>query len=198
MDEDTRQALTNGATWIRGATMLLFFLLLVVTTPLLIIVSLFGWFGLLIKGRVPEAVGDFGHSLAGWYEQTARYLTGNASRRPFPFEDLDCPSDEPDARPAPASRSSSPAMQSSDGTTAGSQSVGRNKATRKKAGSKKAGKKKSGGKKSASKKASGKKASNKKSGKKKASGKSATRKAAGKTSSSTAASPEGGDGNRDE
>ena len=50
MDEQTRQALSNRASWIKGATLLLFFLLLLVATPMLIVVSLFGWIGLLVKG----------------------------------------------------------------------------------------------------------------------------------------------------
>jgi hypothetical protein len=95
VDEKTRKALTNPSTWSKGAAMLLFFLLLLVVTPLLMLVSLVGWIGLLINGRTPDPVSEFGRGLAAWYDRTARYLTGSAARRPFPFEDLDCPPDEP-------------------------------------------------------------------------------------------------------
>jgi hypothetical protein len=95
MNPTTRKAVSNPESWKKGAVMLLFFLLLAVITPLLMLVSLVGWVFLLVQGQVPESIRSFGRSLAAWYAQTARYLTGDAHRRPFPFEDLDCVTDEP-------------------------------------------------------------------------------------------------------
>ncbi len=102
MDDQTRDSLSNRDSWARLPVMLLFFLLLAIAAPLLAVVSLAGWVMRLINGRQPEGVVEFGQTLADWFACTARYLTGGAERRPFPFEDLDCPSDRP-----PAARSKS-------------------------------------------------------------------------------------------
>ncbi len=95
MKEETRRALSNRDSWLRGGSLLLFFLLLTLATPLLILAGLAGWIMLLVQGRIPRELSAFGEQLGDWLAQTARYLTGAACRRPFPFEDLDCPSDEP-------------------------------------------------------------------------------------------------------
>jgi len=195
MDEQTRQALSNRASWIKGATLLLFFLLLLVATPMLIVVSLFGWIGLLVKGQVPSGIRDFGQDLARWYAQTTRYLTGNANRRPFPFEDLDCPSDEPSATPSATRR---PAASSKESSAAGASkaetptSIGKQEAVGKKAG-KKAAKKKAGKKKTGKKKAAKKKAGKKKAGKKKSAVKEAENK-----SPSTDSTRDADEGGRDD
>jgi hypothetical protein len=170
MKDETRKALTNRNSWIRGATLLLFYCLLLVVTPVLVVASLAGWVMLLVNGRVPSAVSDFGQNVADWYAQTARYITGNAHRRPFPFEDLDCPSDDLPVRGAGAARAT-PAEQppapsvSKDrpGSAAatpdpvdksGGKKAAKKKSARKKARKKTAKKKKAAGKKSAPKKAS--------------------------------------------
>jgi hypothetical protein len=207
MDEQIRQALSNRASWIKGATLLLFFLLLAVATPILIVISLFGWFGLLIKGQVPTGVRDFGQDLACWYEQTVRYVTGNASRRPFPFEDLDCPSDEPEAMPGAARKTTAPETGSTgvdDGSSAAaSDSVGKKKAAGKKTATKKSGNSKVGKKKSGKKKVSKKKVGKIKTGKKKTgtstdSATSVNRKAASKKAESDASSEDAGQSQSDE
>lgn len=172
MDDKTRKALTNPSTWSKGAVMLLFFLMLAVVTPLLVLVSLVGWVGLLVSGRTPVQVSDFGRGLADWYVQTVRYLTGNASRRPFPFEDLDCPSDEPGSGKSAesfhreqqvgtaAAQPSGPAKDAPDPADAGPARAKR--PARKKASGKKTSGKKTGRKKSSTRKASSKKAVSKK------------------------------------
>ncbi len=160
------KALSDRDTWLRAPVLLLFYLLLVLVTPVLVLVSVVGWFALLIRGRVPDEVSDLGRNLAAWYEQTARYLTGGARRRPFPFEDLDCPTDEPDrpgAGPAAfKTRSAGAPLAASSGPTAGGAQTSSKKKSAKKTGQKKiskktskkkTGKKKAGGKKSAVKKA---------------------------------------------
>ena len=205
MDEQTREALTNRAAWLKGAVLLLFYLLLLVATPVLIVISLVGWIGLLIKGQVPSGVRDFGRELACWFEQTARYLTGNASRRPFPFEDLDCPSDEPGEQGAQ--------MPTGNQQPAGSEAKadadnGRSTpaAEKKESGKKESGKKKTGKKRATKKKTSKKKSAKKKSAKKK-SGKKKSTAGKKKTSKTAVMAPpsepppspeEGSDGGRNE
>lgn len=220
MDEKTRQSLSNPSTWTRGAVMLLFFVLLAVVTPLLVLVSLVGWIGLLFNGRTPEPVVEFGQSLADWYARTARYLTGNARRRPFPFEDMDCPADEPGvtrtARPG-AAKPSAPASQPVGGSPAshsparsgqpdrsgsepepalGGKSAGRKKASGKKSSQKKATRKK------ASKKSTAKKAGKKSAGKRSDAGKSTGSPAVGESTSESAgtqsAPADQGGSNRDD
>jgi len=96
MKDETREALRDSETWARGLTYLLFFALLILVSPFAILVSLYGWLMLLWTGRTPEQVVEFGATLADWYHRTLRYITANGVRRPFPFEDLDCPRDEPE------------------------------------------------------------------------------------------------------
>ena len=189
MDEQTREALTNRASWLKGAVLLLFYLLLLVATPVLIVISLVGWISLLISGQVPSGVRDFGREMACWFEQTARYLTGNASRRPFPFEDLDCPRDEPGEHVARMSAGD-------QGRTDSEAKVDADKSRGAPAPGKKAGKKKSGKKKTGKKKATRKKSGKKKSG----AGKKKTGKTAVRTSPSepTASSEESSGEGRNE
>ncbi len=105
MKDETRAALSDQGTWLRLPVMLLFFLLLQVATPLLIVVSLVAWFMRLFTGQQPQGVIEFGRTIGEWFDRTSDYLCGGAQRRPFPFEDHDCPSDRaPD--PQPSSRSS--------------------------------------------------------------------------------------------
>ncbi len=150
MEERTRKALSDKETWLRAPVLLLFYLLLVLVTPVLMLVSVVGWFALLIRGHVPNEISDLGRQLAAWLDQTARYLTGGASRRPFPFEDLDCPTDKPAsqvagpyARVPTAEASGSPTVGTKAETTGKvTKKTGKKKASKKKAGKKAAGKKK--------------------------------------------------------
>lgn len=105
MKDETRAALSDQGTWLRLPVMLLFFLLLQVATPLLIVVSLVAWFMRLFTGQQPQGVIEFGQTIGKWFDRTADYLCGGAQRRPFPFEDHDCPSDRAADR-QPSSRSS--------------------------------------------------------------------------------------------
>jgi hypothetical protein len=110
MKDETRAALTDRDTWLRLPVMLLFFLLLQVATPLLIVVSLVAWLMRLFTGQQPQGVIDFGRSLGEWFDRCSDYLCGGAQRRPFPFEDHDCPSDRAaDDEPPPRAAASSPA-----------------------------------------------------------------------------------------
>lgn len=105
MNEQTKKALTNAETWLRLPVMALFFVMLLIATPLLIALALYAWILRLFRAEFPPTVVRFGKDLGAWFERSARYLTGAADRRPFPFEDLDCPRDPvPAARAAPASR----------------------------------------------------------------------------------------------
>jgi hypothetical protein len=184
MDETLRKSLTNRASWGRGGVMLLFFLMLLVVTPVLMVLSLAGWLMLLLRGQVPTAISTFGVELADWYGQTVRYLTGSARRRPFPFEDLDCPADDP-----PQAAASDRAQAAGSGrTSTGAGSVMRsggaeNNLEEKPAGQPladhRAGKKTATRKKANKKKAGKKTAAKKKSGKKKATAKTATTDAGG-------------------
>ncbi|TVQ40923.1 MAG: DUF4389 domain-containing protein, partial [Wenzhouxiangella sp.] len=112
MNEQTRKALKNPETWLRLPVMALFFAMLLIATPLLIGLSLYTWVMLLIKAEVPESVARFGKELGDWFSRTSRYLSGAASRRPFPFEDLDCPRDPVPSRPSGSAAASRAASQS--------------------------------------------------------------------------------------
>ncbi|MFU8832808.1 MAG: DUF4389 domain-containing protein [Wenzhouxiangella sp.] len=150
MEERTRKALSDKETWLRAPVLLLFYFLLVLVTPVLMLVSVVGWFALLIRGHVPGEISDLGRQLAAWLDQTARYLTGGASRRPFPFEDLDCPADKPAshvAGPTVRKPAANPGRSPTVGTKAEStkkatKKTGKKKVSKKKAGKKAAGKKK--------------------------------------------------------
>lgn len=196
MKDETRAALKDQNTWLKLPVMLLFFLLLAIVTPVLILVSFVGWVILLVTGQRSEGVTEFGQTLAKWYSQTARYLTGGAERRPFPFEDLDCPRDEPMAASGVAAASrTKPASSKSSAQTAVEKPArapetrvpekSPEKSAAGKSGSKKSSSKKSSSKKSASKKAGSKKAgSNKASGKKSTARKASSKKAGSKKSAS--------------
>ncbi|TVR97647.1 MAG: DUF4389 domain-containing protein [Wenzhouxiangellaceae bacterium] len=193
MDERMRAALKDPATWLRLPVMLLFFALLLIAVPVLIAVTIYGWCAQLLTGKVPDPVLELGRRLGDWLDRCARYLSGAAERRPFPFEDLDCPRDPPPwraaapsapvraAKPAaddlsersPGSRSPMPAESSpavaEAAKPASSNSAGKagKKSTGKKAVSKKTATKKAAGKKTAGKKAAKKSSAKKKAGKKK-------------------------------
>ena len=100
MNEHTRKALKNPETWLRLPVMALFFAMLLIATPLLIGVAVYAWAMLLFTAEVPSSVTRFGKDMGAWFDRASRYLTGAAARRPFPFEDLDCPRD-----PVPGARS---------------------------------------------------------------------------------------------
>jgi len=176
MDDETRAALSDQATWLRLPVMLLFYLLLVVAAPLLIVVSAVGWLIRLFTGEQPDGVVEFGQTIGKWFRRCSDYLCGAAERRPFPFEDHDCPSDRAAVEasgpqgsrtggagertasassgspaPAPKEVSSGPASEVDE------KAVATRKASKKKATRKKAAKKKSRGKKASSKKTAAKK-----------------------------------------
>jgi hypothetical protein len=108
MEEKTRAALSDQETWLRLPVMLLFFLMLVVATPLLIVVSSVGWLIRLFTGEQSDGVIEFGQDIGRWFRRCSDYLVGAAERRPFPFEDHDCPSDRAVVESS-RSRSSAPA-----------------------------------------------------------------------------------------
>ncbi len=214
MNEQTRKALKNPETWLRLPVMVLFFVMLMIATPLLIVVSLYAWVVLLVTGGWPESVLRYGKDIGAWFERASRYLTGAADRRPFPFEDLDCPRDP---APVPVTRVASPnpaqeipaaAAPASDdrgvkdrsdsdrsAKPAGDQgkSPSSEASDSKKAG-KKASKKKTAAKKKArSKKAGAKKSAGKKAGGKKQATKKSAQKKAGAARAEKEASKEGAD-----
>jgi len=207
MKDETRAALTDQGTWMRLPAMLLFFLLLQVATPLLIAVSLVAWLMRLFTGRQPQGVVEFGKTIGEWFDRTADYLCGGAHRRPFPFEDHDCPSDRAadgdrkSATSAPAAEhrtGASPAAQKSahpDGEESGqavpSVEKSSSEPTRRKSSAKKSKSSPSTAKKSSKKKSAGKKSARKTA--KKAAKKSASKKAGGPPASENDKSKASGD-----
>ena len=211
MDDQKRDSLSNRDSWARLPVMLLFFLLLAIAAPLLAVVSLAGWVMRLINGRQPEGVVEFGQTLADWFACTARYLTGGAERRPFPFEDLDCPSDHPPAArstsgeksvgqpgkaaEAPVSEAVSAVREKADNTSserkaanqvaakpeADDKPAAADKTAARKQSAPKSGQKKAGAKKTTNKKTANKKTASKKTGSKK----TASKKTASKKRKST-------------
>ncbi|MEN1729399.1 MAG: DUF4389 domain-containing protein, partial [Pseudomonadota bacterium] len=141
MKDETRANLSDSATWMRLPVMVLFFVLLQVATPLLIVVSLVGWIIRLISGEQPQGVIDFGRMIAEWFSRTADYLCGGAQRRPFPFEDHDCPSDRAATQPASASATESTEASASAESAAPVAPAARSAAAVKTAGKKTAKKK---------------------------------------------------------
>jgi len=205
MKDETRAALKDQNTWLKLPVMLLFFLLLAIVTPVLILVSFVGWIILLVSGQRSEGVTEFGQTLAKWYAQTARYLTGGAERRPFPFEDLDCPRDEPMAASGVAAASHAKSAASGSSAQPAAERPARapetsvsgktpEKTAAGKSGSKKSSSKKSGSRKAGSKKASGKKSTSKKASRKKA----GSKKAASKKTTASDRSPAGTDSSSDD
>lgn len=196
MNEQTRKALKNPETWLRLPVMALFFVMLLMATPLLMAVSLYAWFVLLLTGEWPGSVLRYGKDLGAWFERASRYLTGAADRRPFPFEDLDCPRDPvpvpgaraASAKPAKASPAAPTRANSDDRVVNGGSDVGRPAKpagnqdptpSGTASGSKKAGKKKSASKKQTRrKKSAAKKSAGKKTGSKKAAAKKSAKKKA--------------------
>jgi len=93
MKNETKQALLKQSTWVRLPVIALFLVLLAIMMPVVMAVSLVGWIGRLVYGQTSEAVVAFGTNVGCWFEQAIVYVTSEAERRPFPFEDMDCPSD---------------------------------------------------------------------------------------------------------
>lgn len=191
MDERMRAALKNPATWLRLPVMLLFFALLLIAVPVLIAVAIYGWCAQLLTGKIPDPVVKLGRRMGDWLDRSARYLSGAAERRPFPFEDLDCPRDPPPRRAAAPSepiRAAKPAAGGLSTRSADSPQPTPAEAppaaadTAKLGSSKSAGKagKKSTGKKKASKKTASKKTASKKTAGKKTAKKSTAKKKAEK------------------
>jgi hypothetical protein len=203
MEDKTRAALTDQATWLRLPVMLLFFLMLVVATPLLIVVSAVGWLIRLFTGEQPEGVVEFGQAIGKWFRRCTDYLCGAAERRPFPFEDHDCPSDRVVAEPRGARRpqpgdAGNQSASASSGTAGGTSAAAPGEAVpgpsledenpvEKAVASRKTSKKKAGPKKSTRKKAVKKKSSRKKTS---GGGKTAARKKTDPGSTSDAGSAE--------
>ena len=85
MDEELKENLTAGETWIRGAFILLFAFLLfvarVVTAAVVVIQFLFTVF----SGQANDNLREFGQSLAQYIYQVLRFMTYNSDTKPFPF-----------------------------------------------------------------------------------------------------------------
>lgn len=87
MDDDLKQNLTAGETWIRGLFILLFAFFLViariVTGAVVVIQFLFTVF----TGRANDNLKNFGAALSRYIYQCLLFVTYNSDDKPFPFDD---------------------------------------------------------------------------------------------------------------
>lgn len=85
MDEDLKQNLTAGETWVRGLFILMFVFMLVVarlvTGAVVVIQFLFTVF----TGQVNDNLKIFGASLARYVYNCLLFVTYNSDDKPFPF-----------------------------------------------------------------------------------------------------------------
>ena len=85
MDEDLKQNLTAGETWVRGLFILMFVFMLVVarlvTGAVVVIQFLFTVF----TGQVNDNLKTFGASLARYVYNCLLFVTYNSDDKPFPF-----------------------------------------------------------------------------------------------------------------
>ncbi len=85
MDDDLKQNLTAGETWVRGLFILMFVFMLVVarlvTGAVVVIQFLFTVF----TGQVNDNLKIFGASLARYVYNCLLFVTYNSDEKPFPF-----------------------------------------------------------------------------------------------------------------
>ncbi len=85
MDDDLKQNLTAGETWVRGLFILMFVFMLVVarlvTGAVVVIQFLFTVF----TGQVNDNLKTFGASLARYVYNCLLFVTYNSDEKPFPF-----------------------------------------------------------------------------------------------------------------
>ena len=85
MDDDLKQNLTAGETWVRGLFILMFVFMLVVarlvTGAVVVIQFLFTVF----TGQVNDNLKTFGASLARYVYNCLLFVTYNSDDKPFPF-----------------------------------------------------------------------------------------------------------------
>ncbi|MCK4587830.1 MAG: DUF4389 domain-containing protein, partial [Gammaproteobacteria bacterium] len=85
MDDDLKQNLTAGETWVRGLFILMFVFMLVVarlvTGAVVVIQFLFTVF----TGQINDNLKTFGASLARYVYNCLLFVTYNSDDKPFPF-----------------------------------------------------------------------------------------------------------------
>lgn len=74
---------------LHGLVMLVLVLLVNLAQTVLGICALIQFIWMLVTDARNEPVARFGAGVARWLDTTARFLTGNADRRPFPWTDWD-------------------------------------------------------------------------------------------------------------
>ncbi|HEC19529.1 MAG TPA: DUF4389 domain-containing protein [Gammaproteobacteria bacterium] len=100
MDDELKENLTAGETWVRGLFILLFAFLLVVARMVVAAVVVIQFLFTVFSGQTNDNLRYFGASLSRYIYQVLLFITYNCDEKPFPFapwptEDL--PDETPDA-----------------------------------------------------------------------------------------------------
>ena len=98
MDDDLKQNLTRGSTWMRVLYMVLFGVAFYVAEIVLVVVALVQLVATLISGATLARLDSFGAQLAAYMRQLVAYLTFASEAKPFPLAPW--PDAEPDTAPS--------------------------------------------------------------------------------------------------
>ncbi len=93
MDDDIRENLTTGDTWLRLLWLILIGILAGIAVWLIWLVALVQFFFTLFTGRSQPHMDDFAAGLVAYTQQAFNYMTYQSDERPFPFAPLPSASD---------------------------------------------------------------------------------------------------------
>lgn len=85
MLNETSGTAGHRSVWLRGAFMLFFVVAFNLAQGLLFLMAAIQFLSLLVTRRPNVFIADFGRSLGLWLDQTARFQSGAAEERPFPW-----------------------------------------------------------------------------------------------------------------
>ena len=85
MDDELKQHLLHGGTWLRGFYTLLFLVIYNVAVIVILAVVIFQFFIALFTGRNNERLRKLGQNLSTFMYQIMLFLTFNSDYHPYPF-----------------------------------------------------------------------------------------------------------------
>lgn len=85
MDEELKQNIKEGKTWLRGLYMLLFLVFYSVAKVLIFAVITFQFILTLLTGKTNDKLVKLGQSLSTYLYQILIFLTFNSDEHPYPF-----------------------------------------------------------------------------------------------------------------
>ncbi|MCW8915898.1 MAG: DUF4389 domain-containing protein [Magnetovibrio sp.] len=98
MQPETRDNLTNQATWMRLLFIILFAIAFNIAELLIAVIAIFQFFKVLFTKTPNEKLQGFGADLAAYIADVARYLTYQSDKMPYPVSDWGGPP-QPKAKP---------------------------------------------------------------------------------------------------